>query len=96
MQLLGQRDRNSFIVLGQRDKLKILPQAEPGWISQSKPWMGHGMGQGFDILPQNRLGREFDSLSRPVSDNPGTTTGQKGKKSKTIEKQNTKFGIKVL
>ena len=52
----GQRDRRPFIVLGQRDKLKILPWDRTGWDSQSKSGPGCGTGQGFDILPRDRPG----------------------------------------
>ena len=50
----GQRDRSSFIVPGQRDKLKILPRDGMGRDSQnsgrdgpgqSKSWAGHGTKQ---------------------------------------------------
>jgi hypothetical protein len=41
--------------------------------------MGHGTGQGFDILPRDGI-----LTACPVPEYPGTTTGQKGKKSKKI------------
>ena len=55
MQLFGTK--------GQRDKLKILQWDGTGRDSYSKSRPGHGTGQGFDILPLNGLGRDFDSLS---------------------------------
>ena len=35
-------------------------------------------------MPQDRQGQNFDSLSRPIPEYPGTATGQKEKKSKKI------------
>ena len=76
----GQRDKSSFIVPGQRDNgISSKSCCETGQAdSKSKPGTGHGTGQGFDMLPQDRPGRDFDSLSRPGKsrDNHGT----KGKK----------------
>ena len=43
--------------MGQRDKLKMLPRNGPGWD--------------FDILPWDRLGRDFYNLSCPRT-GPGT------------------------
>ena len=54
--------------------------AGTGWDNQSKP----GMGQGFDVLPRERPGRDLFSLSHPVPQNPRTTMGQKGKNSNKI------------
>ena len=67
---------------GQRDELKILPRARTGRDSQSKHEMRHGTGKGFDNLSRDRPGRDFDSLDRPVPENPRTNPGQKGRRTK--------------
>ena len=81
---------------GQWDKLKIMPQDGMGRGSQSKSGPGRGTGQGFDFLPRDGLGRDFDSLSCPVQEYPRTTTGQKGKKSKKFQFLKKKYFIKFL
>ena len=45
----GQRDRISFIALGQRDKLKILPRDRSGQDNLSKSGTGRGTG-GYKVL----------------------------------------------
>ena len=42
------------------------------------------IGRNFDILPWDKPGRDFDSLSRPILQYPGTATGQKEKKRQRI------------
>jgi hypothetical protein len=59
-----------------------LPRDGTGWDSQTKSGKGRGTGQGFEILPQDGPGRDFDSLSRPIPEYPRITKGQKGKKNK--------------
>jgi hypothetical protein len=62
-----------------------LPRDGTGWDSQTKSGKGRGTGQGFEILPQDGPGRDFDSLSRPIPEYPRITKGQKGKKNKKRE-----------
>jgi hypothetical protein len=50
---------------GQRDKLKVLQRDGMGRDSQSKSGPRRETGQGFDILPRDGPGLDFDSLSRP-------------------------------
>ena len=72
----------------QCDKLKILPRDRTGWDSQTKSGKGRGTGQGFEILPQDGPGRDFDSLSHPgiSQDNKGEK-GKKNKKRENLKKK---------
>jgi hypothetical protein len=55
--------------------------------------MGHGRGQGFDILPRDGLGRDFDTLSRPV---PEKTGQQRDKREKRVKKNEKKIEKKFI
>ena len=80
---MGQRDRRSFVVPGQRDKLKILPRDGTAGIASQNP--GWDVGRDRVLLFCQGTGRDGILTACPIPEYPGTTTGQKGKKSKKIQ-----------
>ena len=70
---LGQRDRSFFLVLGQRDNLKILPRDGTGRDSQNsrrdgpgQPKSGMGRGTKWDRAENDILKQENDVLKQKM------------------------------